>query len=371
MAKRKRYYYQERQSNRRRLVLAFMLILAGGAVVWKFYSENQSKNGESQPDLMLHADDLKVTGKPEVITSEQIIQQIQPAANQTQEPDAHLPITKPVITEAEPLNLEPPKESIETAKPPETSLGDASLLKGRQAIAVKDYFTAGKFLSDAVAAGLNPNDERLARKLINQASDQWLLSPNFFENDPFSIRYKVQSGDMLVNIGKTYSVPYPLLMKINGIRNAAHLRAGQSLKVIQGPFQAKVYRKNHRLDVYLGEILVRSYPVGLGKPGRQTPTGLWCVRPGKKQVNPAWTDVETGKHYYPDDPENPLGERWISLEGLEGDAFGRESFGIHGTIKPDEIGQNTSRGCIRLHNRDVIELYDLLAESKSKVWVME
>jgi lipoprotein-anchoring transpeptidase ErfK/SrfK len=52
-----------------------------------------------------------------------------------------------------------------------------------------------------------------------------------------------------------------------------------------------------------------------------------------------------------DDPENPLGERWIDIG---------DSFGIHGTNEPDSIGKAESRGCLRLRHDDVIELYDFL-----------
>ena len=35
--------------------------------------------------------------------------------------------------------------------------------------------------------------------------------------------------------------------------------------------------------------------------------------------------------------------------------------GIHGTNAPQSIGRAASRGCIRLRNRDVEELFDLIA----------
>jgi lipoprotein-anchoring transpeptidase ErfK/SrfK len=123
--------------------------------------------------------------------------------------------------------------------------------------------------------------------------------------------------------------------------------------------------------VYLGDVIARVYPVGMGAPDRPTPTGLWRSQAGTKQENPAWPDQETGKYYKPDDPDNPLGERWIGLEGLEGDALGRDGFGIHGTIKPEEIGHAASRGCIRLLNENVEELYDMVTDGQTKVWVYD
>ncbi len=109
--------------------------------------------------------------------------------------------------------------------------------------------------------------------------------------------------------------------------------------------------------------------MGLGKPGRETPTGLWRVKSGGKHISPIWTDPDTHKVYSPGDPDYPLGSRWIELEGIKGDAKGQTSFGIHGTKEPDTIGTAGSRGCIRLHNGDAILLYNLLAPIHSLVRV--
>lgn len=35
-------------------------------------------------------------------------------------------------------------------------------------------------------------------------------------------------------------------------------------------------------------------------------------------------------------------------------------YGIHGTIYPESIGGHTSHGCIRMWNKDVAELYDIV-----------
>ena len=68
-------------------------------------------------------------------------------------------------------------------------------------------------------------------------------------------------------------------------------------------------------------------------------------------------------------PTSPLGEPWIGLEGIAGDAAGQQKYGIHGTSKPESIGKNMSLGCIRLRNQDVEELYTLLVENVSTVIV--
>ena len=87
-------------------------------------------------------------------------------------------------------------------------------------------------------------------------------------------------------------------------------------------------------------------------------------------IKPTWTD-HTGKTFRPEDPDYPLGSRWIGLEGLEGEAKDRTGFAIHGTKEPEEIGTAGSRGCIRLHNGDAILLYNLLVPTFSQVEVVE
>ena len=65
--------------------------------------------------------------------------------------------------------------------------------------------------------------------------------------------------------------------------------------------------------------------------------------------------------------QNPLGERWIGLEGVSGEALGQKRYGIHGTIAPESIGMSVSLGCIRMYNEDVEALYTYLVEKHSTV----
>jgi lipoprotein-anchoring transpeptidase ErfK/SrfK len=148
-----------------------------------------------------------------------------------------------------------------------------------------------------------------------------------------------------------------------------------SLKVIKGPFNAVVTKHAFTMDLYVGgtpgqpgSMFVKSYSVGLGRDD-STPTGTWMV--GTKAMNPIYYSPR-GEGVIPaDDPKNPLGHRWISLNGMDGKAVGQQSYGIHGTIDPDSIGKQASMGCIRMHNEDVEVVFDLLTEGKSLVVVRD
>ncbi len=105
-----------------------------------------------------------------------------------------------------------------------------------------------------------------------------------------------------------------------------------------------------RVSVYRGEMLISSYAVAVGREGWNTPTGQFSVF--QKQVNPAWEHPFTGE-VLPPGPENPLGARWI---GFWSD--GTNSIGFHGTPDESVIGSAVSHGCVRMHNEDVLALYE-------------
>jgi LysM repeat protein len=209
------------------------------------------------------------------------------------------------------------------------------------------------------------------KEQLSNLADQWLFSKFVYPEDTLCGGYKVNSGDLLSNIGKQHNVPYETLMQINGIAKPEALQAGVTIKVINGPFNAKVYRSTFTMDVYLQNTYVKSFSVGLGKPGMETPTGRWKVQAGGKLVQPVWTDPVTGRTYHKEDADYPLGSRWIALEGIEGNALNKKGFAIHGTKSPEQIGTPGSQGCIRLHNGDAIKVYDMLMQGVSMVDVVD
>ncbi len=209
------------------------------------------------------------------------------------------------------------------------------------------------------------------KKQLSRISQQWLFSENYFPDDDICGSYLVQPGDQFVRLGKKFNIPYEALMQINNIDDPRSLRAGNTIKVVKGPFHCKIYRSSFTMDLFVQNTFVRSFPVGLGQSGMETPTGRWIVKADGKLVSPLWTDPDTGKTYRSGDSDYPLGTRWIGLEGVEGAAKGRTGFAIHGTTKPDQIGTAGSRGCIRLNNEDAILVYDLLRPGISQVIVVE
>ena len=155
----------------------------------------------------------------------------------------------------------------------------------------------------------------------------------------------VQPNDQLRLMCKQYQVSWQYLAFLNDL-TPEKMRAGQKLKVIQGPFGAIVDLKSRTLTVHSNGYYVCSFPIGVGKEN-STPQGEFKVL----------NKVENPTYYGPDgvisadDPNNPLGEHWIDLG---------DSYGIHGTTDPSSIGKSASKGCIRMHNDDVEVVYSLL-----------
>jgi lipoprotein-anchoring transpeptidase ErfK/SrfK len=109
-----------------------------------------------------------------------------------------------------------------------------------------------------------------------------------------------------------------------------------------------------RVFVYRGEVMEVSYPVAIGRPGWETPTGEFAVF--SQVVNPGWTNPLTNE-VSPPGPDNPLGERWIAFW-----TDGTNVIGFHGTPNRESVGKAASHGCIRMYNEDVRELYDMVSE---------
>ena len=225
-------------------------------------------------------------------------------------------------------------------------------------------------LNEVLALPMSKQQRAFVKKQLPELADKWLFSKAIFAQDMLCSRYRVKPGDQLRTIARQFKVPWEILLEINKIRRPELLRAGEVIKVIHGPFHVRIYRSTFTMDLYLQNTYVRSFRVGLGRPGMETPTGLWRVKAGGKLIKPVWTNPLTGKTYKPTDEDYPLGSRWIGLEGIKGEAKGRKGFAIHGTKKPEEIGTRSSQGCIRLHNGDAILIYNLLVPLYSHVEIV-
>jgi lipoprotein-anchoring transpeptidase ErfK/SrfK len=294
------------------------------------------------------------------------------------------PNTKPADGKDAPKPPAKPADAPKPAPPPPAPSGPVA-----PAAAVQKVLADAKAKSDAkdlvgartvLNAALNGTnfaepDAAALRRAIAELNAKLIFSREQFA-DPHIDLVQVESSRTLTAAARSHAVPWEGVCRVTGVSDRK-IKVGMKLKVPHGPFHAVVDKSDFRLDLYLGglpgeanALYVTSLPVGLGKDD-STPTGLWTVTAGSKGKNLDWTNPRTNEHFAGDDPKNPLAGFWIGLTGEGGNAVGKQSYGIHGTIEPETVGKQASMGCIRLRHDDIALVYDLLSEGKSRVMVKD
>jgi hypothetical protein len=114
----------------------------------------------------------------------------------------------------------------------------------------------------------------------------------------------------------------------DAVKTAIQHRDGSDLIVIE--------KRYLRLTLYRDRKPLKIYTVAIGKPDTPSPVGEWRI-------------IHKGGKW-----GGGFGERWMGLNVPWG------TYGIHGTNKPESIGRMSSHGCIRMQNRQVTELYNLV-----------
>ncbi|MBZ0173295.1 MAG: LysM peptidoglycan-binding domain-containing protein, partial [Phycisphaerales bacterium] len=192
-----------------------------------------------------------------------------------------------------------------------------------------DPLAARQALWDAMRMpGLDELELSVLRARLTEMNKDLVFGPTHIAGDPLSAVYMVRPGDALSRIARSQKLAthWKLIQRVNGISSPERIRVGQKLKMVHGPFHAIVDKSDFRLDLFHGEtarpetwVYIRSFEVGLGE-GDSTPIGHFIVRPSSKLENPSWVNPRNpSEKYAGDDPDNPIGEFWIGLDGL-GDA---------------------------------------------------
>ncbi|NPA16126.1 MAG: L,D-transpeptidase [Aquificae bacterium] len=118
---------------------------------------------------------------------------------------------------------------------------------------------------------------------------------------------------------------------------------------------------------YEGDVYVITFPVGIGTDNSKSPVGEFRIT--QKKRNPEWVVPKSIREedpslppVVPPGPDNPLGVRAMRL--------GHTEYLLHGTSKRFGIGMEVSHGCIRMYNRDVKRLFDVV-EKGTKVIITD
>jgi L,D-transpeptidase ErfK/SrfK len=111
--------------------------------------------------------------------------------------------------------------------------------------------------------------------------------------------------------------------------------------------QIVVSLPDRKLAVMENGAVLRVFPVAIGANQTPSPSGSFEIARRLEQP----TYYHPGQ-VIPPGENNPLGPRWIGLNV--------KGYGIHGTNIPSSVGKAASHGCIRLRNRDIVQLFAMV-----------
>lgn len=205
------------------------------------------------------------------------------------------------------------------------------------------YTEAKKIYEELLTDQTLGKSQRSIREEYEDLQVKIILSPVETQE---SFYHEVVSGDSLWFLAKKYGTTIELLRRSNNLKKD-QIRIGQKLKVTKLQFSILVKKRRNYVVLLADGHPLKRYRVATGEKG-STPAGRFKIV--NRLENPTW--FHAGAVVPPDSPENILGTRWLG--------FDHPGYGIHGTTLPGTIGTQSSKGCIRMLNKDVEEIYDLL-----------
>ncbi|MDH4140245.1 MAG: cell wall-binding repeat-containing protein [Coriobacteriia bacterium] len=99
-------------------------------------------------------------------------------------------------------------------------------------------------------------------------------------------------------------------------------------------------KSDFRLYWVRNDVLVKAYPIAIGRPSMETPVREWKVLAK-----------------YHTSPSGVYGPRKMRLFKRSGSGWAFTAYNVHGTNQPWVIGTKASHGCIRLYNKDILDLF--------------
>lgn len=302
----------------------------------------------------------------------------------TSSPSAPAPRTTgaPAASPDTTIRQQPQTPPTEAAPSPGQDMSGRDAMVARYIVQAEQAQNANKPLEARIALnralhspGATVSERQSLRARLAELNSRLVFSAVVTPGDPLVETYTIQSGDRLAKIVDNHDlgIDWRLVQRINGIGDPSKIRVGQKIKLLRGPFHAVVFKKDYRLDLYAdardpdgNRLYIRSFSVGLGE-NNSTPTGKFVVKSGSKLIDPHWVNPRTGERFSNTDPKNPIGERWIGIEGAEPATQTLSGYGLHGTIEPQSIGHDASMGCVRMLSEDVEVIYEMLGERVSTV----
>jgi hypothetical protein len=227
--------------------------------------------------------------------------------------------------------------------------------KGMQLLDSGDVVAARFTLNAALARSTGEEGEARAaqlRPLLSRLNTPVFLSSAVLPDDPAARLIEIQENDNFTRIARGYGLTVQFLQTLNPGLRERRLLPHTGVKIVQGPFHARIVKQVHRLDLYARDLYVTSFRVDFPE-GNSLPTGEYVVSDTTKLQLGTW----------------PLMRTWIGFHGAE-DATEEVSSGwIFGSAGPRGRRERDLATGIQLADADMETLYLVLTEEHSYVRV--
>lgn len=114
---------------------------------------------------------------------------------------------------------------------------------------------------------------------------------------------------------------------------------------VENQYKIVINIPSRKLTLFKNDKIFKEYPVAVGKAKTQTPIGEFKII--NKIINPYYAK----KNILGGSLRNPLGSRWMGF---------KVHYGIHGNSDPSSIGTFASGGCVRMYERDIQEIFEIV-----------
>jgi LysM repeat protein len=253
----------------------------------------------------------------------------------------------PSFTTEDPIT---PTESLQAES--NTSAGQASLFSATR-LAVQSALDRGE-LSQALLLlsdwygdpSLSAEEATEVEELLSQLAGSVIYSTEHRLEPP----YMVQAGERLEDIAQKHNIPWQLLAKINGLASPDQLQPGQQLKVVRGPFSARIDLSEHKLVLMLDRRYAGQFTVDV-EPTSSIEEGYWAVN--QKLLTPGNVGMLNAAAAPPGE------ERSILLTSTNG-GTGQVTI-LRGPGPATSASIETAGRVIQLRSTDVSDVYDILS----------
>jgi LysM repeat protein len=208
--------------------------------------------------------DSSPTAKPETTT---------PSATSSPSTTPENAALAPSFTNQEPAATTESLEAEPKGTPSQASLFSATRLAVQSALDRGELSQALLLLSDWYGdPSLSPEEATEVQQLLGQLAGSVIYSTEHRLEPP----YMVQAGEKLEDIAQKYNIPWQLLAKINGITGPEQLKPGQQLKVVRGPFSARIDLSDRKMVVMLDRRYAGQFSLDI-EPTTSIEEGYWAV----------------------------------------------------------------------------------------------